>query len=732
MKSNISNIWFKYNMNRNNITLFLILLNLFCISNVLIANDIIITQQPNSKRICEGETAIISVSAYSVSNQSLQFQWYKDNIIKQGKTTPILKFNSLKHSESGVYYCMISNNNGESINSIGAAVYVLSSTNITKQPEDIELITDQGSIILEFDAHINGYSINEIKQMGEFVNIQWYQLLNNNNIILNNDNIYNGVHSNKLSIDISQIADTCYYYAEIEGQCGIEKTRIVRIIKNNLYFNIVIPDLDFCSGNDESIKAIIDNPNNYELEFKWYKNNKFIGYKDNIRGIFTDELFFSPVNKNDEGTYQIEAKIKGTKYSIFSNKAKISVCSKPEIIAFRIDDLTTLLSFFSFTITSGSVYFNLNCNKGTIKFFKNNKIHSEHRFFEDEYASYNNIINDSMPGMFSLIHMFDIKDIKAKYSVGLYNKCGVAYSDTLSIKDNLNDFKNRDPWWQYRVLCEGDTTSITQYIFPGPSLDYLNLKLYWTGNGRYLSDTNFYYGYDTPTLHFKNLRRVDNTFFNLRGEISYYDDSGKLIPVSISHMLCYNFTIKPRPAIKKQAINNTFYFGEKDTIFTLWFNNEPQLPIEVELYYMPFLSKEPRLIDKSEADYGMWYNYIQDIHYGHSGYYFAKVHHFNGCKSVITDTVQITVLPKPYITNIIYNEKSTTNIYPNPAGDFINISIDKEAGLLSREVQIVDLLGLVVFKQKLTDDINRIDISNLPRGTYFIKIGDKVEKFVKM
>ncbi len=71
-------------------------------------------------------------------------------------------------------------------------------------------------------------------------------------------------------------------------------------------------------------------------------------------------------------------------------------------------------------------------------------------------------------------------------------------------------------------------------------------------------------------------------------------------------------------------------------------------------------------------------------------------------------------------------------IYPNPAGDYINISIDNEAGLLTREIQILNLLGLVVTKSNLTDGNNRIDISDLPQGTYFIKLGDKVEKFLKM
>ena len=86
------------------------------------------------------------------------------------------------------------------------------------------------------------------------------------------------------------------------------------------------------------------------------------------------------------------------------------------------------------------------------------------------------------------------------------------------------------------------------------------------------------------------------------------------------------------------------------------------------------------------------------------------------------------------ITSVIEKsaELSNIRISPNPAGDYIDISIDRDDGLLPREVQILDLLGLVVSKSELTDGNNRVDISNLPRGTYFIKVGDKVEKFVKM
>ena len=50
-------------------------------------------------------------------------------------------------------------------------------------------------------------------------------------------------------------------------------------------------------------------------------------------------------------------------------------------------------------------------------------------------------------------------------------------------------------------------------------------------------------------------------------------------------------------------------------------------------------------------------------------------------------------------------------------------------------VQIFDVLGIEI--KDLTPALSkgegvRIDVSKLPAGVYFIKIGDKVEKFVKM
>jgi hypothetical protein len=76
-------------------------------------------------------------------------------------------------------------------------------------------------------------------------------------------------------------------------------------------------------------------------------------------------------------------------------------------------------------------------------------------------------------------------------------------------------------------------------------------------------------------------------------------------------------------------------------------------------------------------------------------------------------------------------------IFPNPARDFIYIQ-PSEGWQPSEgyDIQIFDLLGINVCNPTPTlpasRDGVRIDVSHLSPGIYFIKIGNRVEKFVKM
>ena len=88
-------------------------------------------------------------------------------------------------------------------------------------------------------------------------------------------------------------------------------------------------------------------------------------------------------------------------------------------------------------------------------------------------------------------------------------------------------------------------------------------------------------------------------------------------------------------------------------------------------------------------------------------------------KTVVWDNV------KEVVTN------NTINIFPNPAHNQITISSEQ---LVFNNIEILDIMGRSINYQGLEpiDDFTlTIDISTLKTGVYFIKVNDKIAKFVK-
>ncbi|MDT3738687.1 MAG: T9SS type A sorting domain-containing protein [Candidatus Kapabacteria bacterium] len=97
-------------------------------------------------------------------------------------------------------------------------------------------------------------------------------------------------------------------------------------------------------------------------------------------------------------------------------------------------------------------------------------------------------------------------------------------------------------------------------------------------------------------------------------------------------------------------------------------------------------------------------------------------------------------------TGLVFTATPTTSVWenienldilitPNPADDFITIhtseSLQPSEGY---KVQIFDLLGIEIISESIhpMTTSHRMNIENLPAGVYFIRIGGKVEKFVKI
>ena len=98
-----------------------------------------------------------------------------------------------------------------------------------------------------------------------------------------------------------------------------------------------------------------------------------------------------------------------------------------------------------------------------------------------------------------------------------------------------------------------------------------------------------------------------------------------------------------------------------------------------------------------------------------------------------------TALGTVYIDNVHFSKKavvgidtknnSTLNVYPNPTSDKLFIE-----GLNANEsntVKVYDIQGKLVEELKLNSD-NTINISNLDKGIYLVKVANKVARVVKM
>ncbi len=111
----------------------------------------------------------------------------------------------------------------------------------------------------------------------------------------------------------------------------------------------------------------------------------------------------------------------------------------------------------------------------------------------------------------------------------------------------------------------------------------------------------------------------------------------------------------------------------------------------------------------------------------------------NGYFSAREPYYYYTGLPSELIVGVKdnYAINSTLEIFPNPAGDFITITLSGINPTLKRGVDKV-LIYNTLCELALTESIHpmtashRMNIESLPKGMYFVKVGGETAKFVKL
>jgi len=151
-------------------------------------------------------------------------------------------------------------------------------------------------------------------------------------------------------------------------------------------------------------------------------------------------------------------------------------------------------------------------------------------------------------------------------------------------------------------------------------------------------------------------------------------------------------------------------------------------------------------VDEFVWDYGGNYNLLEDMVESDDGnlIVYGKTSYFIDGKGLFKSyyaSVHFDILSGVEDNNNVNNE---IIVQPNPATEYITVNLSSINPTLKRGVEgevfieIYDVMGMKIQSTpfNLTPALSeeeraRIDISNLTPGVYFVKIGDRVEKFVK-
>ena len=95
-----------------------------------------------------------------------------------------------------------------------------------------------------------------------------------------------------------------------------------------------------------------------------------------------------------------------------------------------------------------------------------------------------------------------------------------------------------------------------------------------------------------------------------------------------------------------------------------------------------------------------------------------------------SDTKMVTIYVRAKKPNGIadVNDIQKLNVYPNPTNDFIHFF---ENSFASGSYEITNLEGQILMMGNYQNQINKIDVQNLPKGLYIIRVKDSFEKFLK-
>ena len=712
--------------------------DVFVLSSEFVVNEeSIITNQTSSLQLCENEDAFLQIEA---QGYNLRYQWYKDGSLLKGENSSVLRFTEIQYRQSGVYTCLLSSDsNCDSVISKPISVYVVTKTKFVQNPNNVqyaiyESVKDEKTTG-RMTAKIH---VNNIEEL-ENIKFQWwkdtialkpivggggYLRLNGftKRIKVVDDGRITGSTSQILQIRDMVWGDRSNYYCEATGLCGSDITRCYIGENTHFYIENNFNSWDGCQGEDVTLKVSVQQYVSGRLSYQWYKvGNVKLLESDKLIGTQTPELTIKNTDAIlDSDVYYCRITLIDHNITQHSDEFYIQPSTLP-IIAYQPKDYVITEKTNKYYGQTYVDVFVRNAPGCEFTWYRNG-VQARIPCWKSDYW----LGKDSCPpisGYPPTPPRPAVKEDVGWYVCKIENKCGIVWSDSVYVTWGYNDV----------IHCVGEDAELI--------VDELDSNYYyqWVKNNAILNNSAKYFGTNSNKLRIFDVKSEDEGNYNCiavnKSDSSKYDFAKVLLEVRKAP-----FILKEFP---EEIVNNGLEM--RNVAVTVSSKGE-------RLYYRLYIDDEPaeplkEIINKNHwaTTYPFYLGgYNSNLKTGRYKYYFK-----NDCGEIWSKEMKIINTaykpkgsPAPEDSLISYtpfdNDTHKLIIFPNPTSDFITITLSNK-GLqpfaTTDKVQIFDILGIEI--KDLTPALSkgegvRIDVSKLPAGVYFIRIGDKVEKFVKM
>jgi hypothetical protein len=717
------------------------------ISNVIVYQETEILSQTRSAVYCAGEDISLMVDA---DGYNLKFQWYRDDVLLDNQNKNILNLSNLNYENSAVYQCyVIGELDCNSIKSDPIAVYIATPTEIMKQPQHNGWAWGT-HVKFTVDVHVNGNG--EDKD----IKFQWYD---GYKPLSDKFSVYQ-FFKNKWRIKGTQspILEFIYLlpddqsdsiYCVVTGRCGSVKTRPAKLTEDAFFkYKILTPEITACVGTSAELKVQVTQTEPGTLIYEWYRTGERKIYDDKrISGASTPTLTIKSCIESDLGSYVLRITHKESGFTLNSLIISLYAESDPNLIT-KIKDYTV------YDRRNSPYYY------GKIHLIIGSFLMMDKYYFEWYKNDTLFLKGKGLKGAEITIDFPTLSD-EGKYYCVITGGCGVTYTDTFNIFMGYSDI----------VTCQGSDTIISVRKHKS---DMGQMKYYWMFRNSKIQDVGRYEGSTTCNLTVKSVtisqegeytsyaidtilnKTYKNGFVNLDNGIApkitkIYFKSPIYMKAGLTAKKMLSIVTKK--IMKIELYQDDLLYNDKSFSPKNWLENEITLYIGCNTGgqncmagVLPSGKYKFRLINDCgetwsnefivknlDSTTGIVYNPNEQDNTDMTSINFEQS---DTLVSTYEDmSPELQTFPVTGIDNN-YNDEYI-NIFPNPAKDYIYIQPSE--GFDSSEsydIRIFDMLGVIQSTPSIRATPQRgelqIDVSFLAPGIYFIKIGNRIEKFVKI